>query len=99
MSKGLELPINTVIILVLGLIIMVAVVGFYVGTWTPTQSATEVQNNFRTECLAFNNKGCCVTGTALTGVCAISAELRSAATAIGITTDEEIRNQCCTKRP
>lgn len=94
-KKGIELPVNALIILALAVIILLAIVTFFVGTFVPTSDTTEAQNRFRNECFKYTNRGCCVVG-ADPAFCAYSEELRQAAADIGVA-EADINKVCCNK--
>lgn len=56
--RGLELPVNTLIVIVLAIIVLVAVIAFFMGAWRPGVSGIEMENAKNSGCQAFVSAGC-----------------------------------------
>ena len=56
--RGAELPLNTLIIIVLCLIVLIAVVVLFFGVWNPGKGATTLQIATQTACLKVNPTTC-----------------------------------------
>lgn len=49
-KKGLSLPINTVIIIIVAFLVLVAVLLFFTGTFSPAANTTKAESELRSEC-------------------------------------------------
>lgn len=57
--KATSLPINAIIILVLALIVLIAILGFYFGIWNPTSFGTKLEAAKSTACQKLVSVGGC----------------------------------------
>lgn len=56
--KGVELPINTIIIVVIALIVLIALVALFFGTYNPTSGSTSLQAATSATCMRVNPTLC-----------------------------------------
>ncbi len=61
--KGLELPITTLIVLVLGLIVFIGIVVLFSGVWTPSTGGINAEAQKNNGCRVFLGTGCSDTTT------------------------------------
>jgi hypothetical protein len=54
--KGVELPVNVLIIVVLALIVLLAIIALFFGVWNPTQITAEAAKN--SACYTLLSTGC-----------------------------------------
>lgn len=52
--KGIELPVNTLIIIVIAVLVLIAVIGFFLGVWSPSTSGLGDQSQINAACLKYN---------------------------------------------
>ncbi|QQG39933.1 MAG: hypothetical protein HYS81_00795 [Candidatus Aenigmatarchaeota archaeon] len=98
--KGLELPTNTLIVMAVAIVVLLVMIVFFTSSSQTSTGATELQNRFRSECVTFVSRNCCVSGTDVTsGTCDASAVAPSAGLAIGTTDDTKIKEACCIIKP
>lgn len=100
-KKGLEMPINALIIILVAVIVLAAAIAIFTGIWTPGQQGTEQINQFKTACAKYAAAGCCAGGSAATppaacttGADSLQTKLEAAARAAGIP-ETNARAQCC----
>ncbi|MBU5557872.1 MAG: hypothetical protein QW751_01685 [Candidatus Aenigmatarchaeota archaeon] len=58
MPKGAELPISTMIILILGILVVIALLAMFMGVWKPASSGTNLQTVTALTCNRFVAAGC-----------------------------------------
>jgi len=56
--KGIELPINVLIIVVIALIILLALIGLFYGVWTPGSSGLNLEGAKNSACQMLVSTGC-----------------------------------------
>lgn len=56
--KGVELPINVLILVVLGLIILLAILGLFYGVWTGGASGVNLESAKNSACQLLISTGC-----------------------------------------
>jgi len=56
--KGVELPINTIVILVIALIILLAIIALFFGIWTPGVGGVSLEAAKDNACLLLTSTGC-----------------------------------------
>ena len=56
--KGIELPINTLIILVIALLILIAIIAFFLGVWGPGTSGVTLEATKTSACQRFISLDC-----------------------------------------
>ncbi|MCD6478001.1 MAG: hypothetical protein J7K87_03285 [Candidatus Aenigmarchaeota archaeon] len=59
MKKGMSIPINTIIILAVGLIVLLGIVAFFVGAFGTPSSTMKCQAKLSAECQKFVSAGGC----------------------------------------
>ncbi len=57
-SKGVELPMNTMVVVAIAVIILLSLTAFFLGVFTPTQSSSQAQQEFNNACAAWARLGC-----------------------------------------
>lgn len=56
--KGVELPINTLIIFIIVLIVLLAIIGFFFGVWTPGAGGLQIEAVKVSACQKFISVNC-----------------------------------------
>lgn len=56
--KAISLPVNSLIIIVIALIVLIAIFGIFFGIWNPTKSTVGLDAATRTACQAINPISC-----------------------------------------
>ena len=56
--KGMELPVNTLIILVIAIIVLIAIVAFFWGVYDPSKQGMNLETAKTNACMMLNNLGC-----------------------------------------
>ncbi len=56
-SKGVELPMNTMVVVAIAVIILLSLTAFFLGVFTPTQSSSQAQQEFNNACAAWARLG------------------------------------------
>ncbi len=57
-SKGVELPMNTLVVVAIAVIILLAMTAFFIGVFGPTQKGTQSQQELNNACLQWTRVGC-----------------------------------------
>jgi len=50
MRKGISLPINTIIIIIVCFLVLLAIIMFFTGTFSPAANTTKTESELRNEC-------------------------------------------------
>ncbi|NOZ81806.1 MAG: hypothetical protein GXO63_01515 [Candidatus Micrarchaeota archaeon] len=58
MRKGIELPINTLVVVAIAVIIMLAMAGFFIGIFKPNSEMMKLEQDFRNACKPYVSTGC-----------------------------------------
>ena len=66
MKKGISLPINVVVILVIAIIVMLGIVIFFTGGFSGSSSGLNCESMLRTGCTQFTLRGGCEEDSTLT---------------------------------
>ena len=84
-NKGMELPINTLIILTIAIVVLLALVIFFSGSFTPARGAVEGQSGTRSACAQYAANGCCTTptGSGCAGVDKLPSDLKTCCVGVG----------------
>ena len=56
--KGMELPINTLIIVIIAIIVLIGVVAFFLGVWNPGTSGLQLETIKSSACQRLVSFGC-----------------------------------------
>jgi hypothetical protein len=56
--KGIQLPVNILIIVVIAVIILVAVIGFFYSSWRPSTGTISVESSKNSACQVLNGREC-----------------------------------------
>lgn len=56
---GVELSVRTVVILIMAIVVLIAVVAFFMGSWGPGTDATDCEAQVRSACLTYVTNNCC----------------------------------------
>ncbi len=56
--KGIELPISTLVILVIALIVLVGIIAFFLGVWTPGTGGIQLEAIKSSACQRLISTGC-----------------------------------------
>ena len=56
--KGAQLTINTLVILVLAVIVLIGLIAFFMGVWTPSTSGINIESIKNSACQRFVSAGC-----------------------------------------
>ena len=56
--KGVELPINVLVIVVLALVVLIAIIALFFGVWTPGQSNVNIEATKNNACQILVDIGC-----------------------------------------
>jgi hypothetical protein len=63
--KGAELPVNTIIIIVLAILVLVAIITIYSGTYSPARGSMNLDAVKNNACQDLINRGCYVSSGAI----------------------------------
>ncbi|MFH1229270.1 MAG: hypothetical protein V1678_02500 [Candidatus Aenigmatarchaeota archaeon] len=58
MMKGIEMPINVMIIVVICIIVLLAVVSLFLGVWNPTKGSLNMESIKNNACQIYVSNGC-----------------------------------------
>ncbi len=66
MEKGVSIPINTLVMLAVAIIVLLAAVAWFMGAFGPTAQQQTLQQNFNSKCQSWALSNCdnCTIGTA-----------------------------------
>jgi hypothetical protein len=56
--KGMELPVNTLIILVIAIIVLIAIIAFFLGVYKPSKESLGLETAKDNACQMLNSLGC-----------------------------------------
>jgi len=99
-KKGIQLTINTMIIIVISLIVLVAAVAMFTSTFSPSAKSINCQADFQNKCGEFVSLGGCKDPPGVT-VDGVPGLKEVAEKCLGITDsdpdalNEKIKNKCC----
>ena len=58
MKKGIEIPISTIVILAIAIIVLLAIVAWFMGAFTPSGQQISGETNFNNACLSWVKLNC-----------------------------------------
>ncbi|MBI4017582.1 MAG: hypothetical protein HY366_01405 [Candidatus Aenigmarchaeota archaeon] len=58
-KKGVEITTNTLVILVIAIIVLLAVIAIFTGVWSPGTKTTQGLGDFNSACASYAASGCC----------------------------------------
>ncbi|QQG39934.1 MAG: hypothetical protein HYS81_00800 [Candidatus Aenigmatarchaeota archaeon] len=93
-KKGIELPVNALIIMFLAVVVLAGVIAIYTGVWQPSQKTTTQASDFNAECAKYSAIGCCGDDT-LSGCSTQKSQVVSKASTLGITSAADAVKRCC----
>lgn len=98
MSKGASLPIHTMVYLAIAIVVLLAMVAFFMRSTGPTAAEQAAGQDFRNCCIRYVFQGCL--GSPSDFTCALGGDEKSLsdwASAAGVNDDDSVRRACqCT---
>lgn len=64
MKKGISIPITTLVILAIAIVVMLAIIAWFMGAFTPSGRALSAQQKFNMACRIWTTSNCANTGDA-----------------------------------